>query len=221
VIRRLAATFAIGTFLVIVMAAPAGAATQVGETFVPVPPDYVSGGSGVTDLQSGSPAGQYVVPFAGTITSWSFDAPATGVPKLKFKVARSTGGNGFLIVGEDGPRSPTAGVLNTYATQIPVEAGDLIGEYRVSSGLFARTDSAYSVRTLLGDPASGSSPTFDPPGGGLQLDLSATLEPLPAAAIAPAAAATGQRAVALKRCKHKRSHKQRRKCRKKANRLPV
>jgi hypothetical protein len=212
-------TVAAGVALAFATVAPARAATQVGETFAPVAPSWVSGGSGVTDLQSGSPGGRYVVPFAGVITSWSFDAPAASVPTLKFKVARSTGGNEFVIVGEDGPRTPTAGVLNTFATQIPVQVGDLIGDYRVSGGLFARSDDNYSVQTLVGDPGPGEPAVFGAPGGGLQLDLSAMLEPVHAAM--PVSAATGQRAAALKRCKHKRSHKQRRKCRRKANRLPV
>jgi hypothetical protein len=201
--------------LAFAVVAPAGAATQIGETFVPVAPSWVSGGSGVTDLQSGSPGGRYVVPVSGVITSWSFDAPATSVPTLKFKVARSTGPNEFVIVGEDGPRTPAAGALNTFPAQIPVQAGDLIGDYRVSGGLFARSDDGYSVQTMAGDPAPGGSATFGESGAGLQLDLSATIEP-PAAA-----AATGQRAAALRRCKHKHSHKQRRKCRRKANRLPL
>jgi hypothetical protein len=206
----LVTTAAVLAFAVV---APAGAATQIGETFVPVAPSWVSGGSGVTDLQSGSPGGRYVVPFTGVITAWSFDAPATSVPTLKFKVARSAGPNEFVIVGEDGPRTITAGVLNTFPVQIPAQAGDLIGDYRVSGGLFARSDDGYSVQTMVGDPAPGGSATFGDSGAGLQLDLSATIE--------PPAAATGQRAAALKRCKHKRSHKQRRKCRRKANRLPV
>jgi hypothetical protein len=216
--RRLPVTIAVALAFAFAVATPAGAATQVGETFAPVAPSWVSGGSGITDLQSGSPDGQYVVPFTGVITSWSFEATATGAPTLTFKVARPAGGNDFVIVGEDGPRAPTAGVLNTFPTQIPVQAGDLIGDYRVTGGLFARSDGDYSVQTMAGDPAPGTNATFGAPGGGLQLDLSATLEP-PAAE--QRAAATGQRAAARKKCKKKRSHQQRKKCRKKANRLPL
>jgi hypothetical protein len=192
-------------------AAPAAAGTQVGATFDPT----TIGGSGITYLQVSSPGGQYTVPFTGVITSWSFQAPATTVPSLEFKVARHVAGNDFLIVGSDGPRDPVAGMLNTFPVTIPVHAGDVIGEYRVSSGVVQRAaGSDYLVQTMLADPAPGTTPTFDPPSMGTQLDLSANLEPL-------APTPTGQRAAALKKCKKKHSRKKRKKCRKKARLLPV
>jgi hypothetical protein len=70
-----------------------------------------------------------------------------------------------------------------------------------------------------GDPALGPRdfPTAGPPDA--RADLSANLEPTPAppAATGP----TGERAAALKKCKKKHSAKARKKCKRKARRLPV
>src|SRR5215207_9112712 len=123
----------LATFLIFLpIAGSANAATQVGETFVP----SVIGGSGITAFQSVSPSSKYTVPATGVLTSWSFQAAGSQVPQLKFKVGRGTGANQFTIVGEDGPRTPLAGQLNTFPVSIPVAAGDVIGTYRASSGLF-------------------------------------------------------------------------------------
>jgi glucose/arabinose dehydrogenase len=79
------------------------------------------------------------------------------------------------------------------------------------------------VATFAGDvyrlePASGDfpclpqNPAEPPPGGGASPEL-----PIAPHAIAP----TGERAAALKKCKRKNSKKARKRCRKKAHRLPV
>ena len=65
--------------------ASATAATQIGQTF-----NATGGGPGpgFTLLQSTSPLGQYAAPFAGVITSWSYQAAASSAPQLEFKAAR-------------------------------------------------------------------------------------------------------------------------------------
>jgi len=150
------------------------ATVTIGETFVP---DSVSGGSGVTYLQSGSPGGKYAVPYSGVITSWSYQAAAISVPTLKFKVGRAAGGSDFLIVGSDDPRTPTASTLSTFPTQIPVQPGDVIGHYKVAGGFFFRTAPGYSAVFGNGDPAAGTNFTSTGLSPDTQLDLSATLEP--------------------------------------------
>jgi hypothetical protein len=149
---------------------PAGAATQIGQTFTPNVCD-----DGSTFLQSGSPGGQYAAPFAGVITSWSFQAPASP-PQLKFKVARPAGGNDFTIVGEEGPRTPSASSLNTYPARIAVQAGDVIGFSNFTSGACERAVPGYTLHRIIGDVPPGTTATFNPLSG-LQLDVSATLEP--------------------------------------------
>jgi hypothetical protein len=153
--------------------ASASAATQIGQTFEPN-----AGQSGFTHLQTGSPGGQYAAPFAGVITSWSHRAHPSqlSVPELKFKVARPAGGNNYMIVGEEGPRTPTAGMLNTYPARISVEAGDVIGFYQ-EMGAATRSESGYATQSISGDAPPGSTATFGAPETPRQLDVSATLEP--------------------------------------------
>jgi hypothetical protein len=76
------------------------------------------------------------------ITSWSFQA-AGAPPQLKFKVGRFAGGNNFTVIGENGLVTPAANILNSYFTQIPVRAGDIIGIYTETSGNCERSLSGY------------------------------------------------------------------------------
>jgi hypothetical protein len=129
----------------------ASAATQIGETFTPT---SGCGGEGGVALQTVSPAGQYAAPTAGVITSWSLQADAFP-PRLKLKVARPAGGNDFTIVGESEVQTTSANQLNTFPTQISVEAGDLIGEVRVGSGDCGRNEPGYFTQFLGQRSASG------------------------------------------------------------------
>src|SRR6266511_3420090 len=83
---------------------PAGAATQIGQTFAPV----TSCGAASTYLQTTSPGGQYAAPSPGVITAWSFQANATPPTQIKLKVARPAGGNLYTTVGESPPPTTTA-----------------------------------------------------------------------------------------------------------------
>jgi Ca2+-binding RTX toxin-like protein len=163
------------------MAVPsgAGAATQVGETFTPVPgnPNPCSGG--FTFIQSTSPNGQYVVPLAGVITSWSFAANASP-PSLKFKVGRSAGGNNFSIVGESAVKTPTPNQLNTYLESIAVQAGDLLGLYTSTTGDCVRAAAGYNYHFRMGDQLPGPPVPFvdasTAGAGPTQFDISALVE---------------------------------------------
>jgi len=151
---------------------PASAATQIGETFVPTG----TCGFDTVFLQSGAPGGQYVAPSAGVITSWSFQASASQVPELKFKVARHAGGDNFTIVGEEGPRTPAPSTLNTYPARISVQGEDVIGLSTVTTGRCVRGAPGYGFHSAGGDPAPGTSFPASAASGG-QLDVSASLEP--------------------------------------------
>jgi hypothetical protein len=170
--RGLTALAAAAGFLAVTGPSPAGAATQIGETFVP----NSFCGSDVTRLQSVSPGAQYAVPSAGVITSWSTQASGSPV-QLKFKVAHPEGGSSFTIIGESDLTSPAAGTFNTYSIRVPVRAGDLIGLYNMTSGECQRdTGSDYSIQYMLGDTPAQTTAVFDQ-GGNVQLDVSALLEP--------------------------------------------
>jgi hypothetical protein len=154
--------------------APAGAAVQIGETFAP------TGGcaTDATGLQSGSPNQQYAAPSAGVITSWSHRAPASPAP-LKLKIGRPGGGDVFTIVGESGFETPAPNSLNTFGTQIPVQAGDVIGLYFAPGAMTVachRPAGGYANHYLPGDQPPGTTASFIPESG-TQFDLSAVLEP--------------------------------------------
>jgi Ca2+-binding RTX toxin-like protein len=150
----------------------------IGQTFTPTTVCFTN----QTLLQTTSPGAQYEAPFAGVITSWSYQAAASvaDLPQLKFKVARRAGGNDFTIIGESRVMTPVAGTLNTYPAQIPVQAGDLIGFYvNVGPGnrLCARAPApGYRIHILFADPAPGAGATFGLEPQAAQLDVSANLE---------------------------------------------
>jgi hypothetical protein len=151
--------------------ASAGAATQIGETFA-------QGGCSpnFTWLQGVSPQGRYAAPFAGVLTSWSFQTNASA-PQLKFKVGRPAGGNSFTIIGESGVQSTAPNALNTFPVQIPVEAGDVIGFYTVvGTAPCVRAGVGYNYFFASGDLPPGATAAFGSETN-QQLNIAATLEP--------------------------------------------
>lgn len=177
---------ALATAAFAVAPAGAGAATQIGQTFVPT----TDCSPGQTLLQSTSPAATpYEAPTDGVITKWSYRADnenAVGVDKLKFKVARPAPGAdltmnaAFTIIGESPLVDPVFNTLNSYSIRIPVQAGDRIGFYHDSGnspGLDCfRLDTNYGDHFKNGDLRPPTTTTFtqEPE---FQLNISAILEP--------------------------------------------
>ncbi len=172
------------------IAGPSGAsgATQIGETFVPT----FSCRDNVNFLQLTSSGAHNAAPNDGVITSWSFQAPATGSDLLKFKLGRPAVASGpgapgpypgastapFMVTGESGLVDPAPGVLNTYSVQIPAFAGDLIGFYwdTGNTAFCSNLRNGYVIRNHDGDVAPSTSAGFTQQSG-FQLDVSARLEP--------------------------------------------
>jgi hypothetical protein len=174
-LRRSICVTAIGALL----ALPAVAhGVTIGETFTPT----LGGSQGLTNLQSTSPGGQYAAPSAGVITSWSFQAgPAQGKPDtLKLKVGRPLGNNIFTTVGESAPAVLQADALNTFPTQIPVQAGDVLGFYFTADGNgqaeTGRAVAGYALHYFSGDPPPGTPASYIPFGPATQLNIAANLE---------------------------------------------
>jgi hypothetical protein len=162
------------------LAIPASAtgATPIGTTF---PGSDLSCGSDATVLQSTSPSGgSYAAPFAGVITSWSFQ-PGTFVPtSLKLKVGRSAGGDSFAIVGESPSKIPALGPNSYTDVRISVQPGDVIGFYAGpgSPGECGKSDSSFEAHAFQpGDHLPGSPPLEYNDIPGFQLSISAILEP--------------------------------------------
>jgi hypothetical protein len=162
------------TAMVAAVPSPAGAATQIGETFAPPAPPC--GGPG-TWLQSGSPNGQYATPFPGVITSWSYQA-GSAAGQLKLKVVRAVGVDTFFIVGESALETSVPNTVNTYGTQISVAAGDMLG-LRLTQPLGCRRPAAstYLMNSTFEDAPPGDTLMTGPTSSGFQLDASAFLEP--------------------------------------------
>jgi len=150
----------------------ASAATQIGEVFTP------TAGCSATfmDFQSVSPQDQYVVPFDGVITSWSFQASANP-PQQKVKFFRPVAGNDFTVVGDSALETPAPSTLSSFSTRISVKAGDLLGRYVATNGDCVRNATGYTTRALSGSDASpGTTATFSVVGSSVQIDIAATLE---------------------------------------------
>ena len=231
------------TALIAIAAAPASASasTQIGQT---INPAGSACNQNISWFQGVSTNNQFVVPVDGVITSWSF-LGGTSVPsQMKLKLA-TVGVTTLNVVAQSDSQIPLANQLNTFTSHVPAHAGEVIGFYFPSPNLVpcaANPAPGYTADFVSGDVAPGTNNagfTADP---NSHLDLSATLEPdadkdgfgdetqdqcpTNAATQGPCpTSATGQRAAALKKCKkkHKKNHnaKQFKKCKKKANRLPV
>jgi hypothetical protein len=220
----------------LLFAAPgtAGAATTLGETFVP--PDSF-GSQSVLGLQAQSPGNAYIVPGPGVITSWSFQASFGDVPQgLKLKIGRPAGGANYTIVGESSPKNPVSNQLNTDVS-IPVQSGDVLGLWpgtAVPNAHFFRTvriDTGFAGVEHEGDLAPGDTDAFSGLSGE-QFDVSATLEPdadhdgfgdetqdqCPSSASTQGACAASSHKCKKKKKHHRAAEAKKKKCKKKKRR---
>lgn len=146
-------------------ASPAAAAVTIGQIG---PPPMGSGacGNGLDLIQptvsSGNP---YVVPNIGGVTSWKVTSWTTlgggGPEQRTLKVFRKIAEpDTYEVVAHDGPRALTPGGTagNTFATALPVRAGDVLGLHMTTIGQCAIdvTDSFLLATTDLGDGQSAS-----------------------------------------------------------------
>jgi hypothetical protein len=162
--RALLAVGAIGLFGA--LTSPAFAASTVGHTLTP----EGMCSAGFTVLQS-----QYSAPSDGVITRWDYQAGASNVPQLKFKVGRLVSGDTYSVVGESGVVTPQASTLNHNLVRIPVKAGDLLGFSTVTTGGCDQPNPDFTELATMGDIAPGAQANFSP--AGYEMDVSASLEP--------------------------------------------
>jgi len=72
-----------------------------------------------------APGAQVTVPFDGTLTRWrTLDGKAGA---FRVRVLRPDGAGEYVLSGASSPETPTGPGIDTFATSIPVKAGDLIG----------------------------------------------------------------------------------------------
>jgi len=212
----------------------AGAATIIGQTFAPAA--VCSSGTGW--VQDGTPS--EVIPSDGVITSFSAGTELMVSGQTELLVLSHVSGTTYHVEAKSDPGAMTGTIplVQSFPTRISVHAGELIGAF----GLVCDTAlPGSSFHTFYGaDPAVGTDqafPTYNGPDFGA--NLSAKLEPDadcdglgdetqdPAVTTCPkppasaSSQATGQRSAALKKCKKKHSARARRRCRQKANLLPL
>jgi hypothetical protein len=218
--RRFGLAVILVTAAGVALAASAQAATVIGQTGAPT---ACSGGGYGGQVQLSTPAGlSYTVPFDGTITSWSAATDTSGL-QTKLLILQPVSGTTFHVVAKSEFSTFTSTGVQTFPAQIPVQAGQVIGDF--GQLCYIVTGNASNVLGSFGgpEPAIGTDQSF--PGGppGNAGDLSATVEPI--ASTPTASTPTGQRDAAIKKCKkkHKKNHnkKQFKKCKKKAKKLPV
>jgi hypothetical protein len=154
-----------------------GAVAEIAAAQVPAP--ISSGGFGV---QIAEAAGTYAVPPGyDTITAWTHSAGTTpGV--LTFKVYRPTGAlHEFLVVGSDA-QTVSAGSVQSFPVQIPVQAGDRIGLSSDDVELAYETfDAGDQIGFYGADFPTGTTRATDgDPFPEFKLDVAATLTSTPA-----------------------------------------
>lgn len=126
----------------------------------------------------------YVIPVTGTLTSWSHIAKILAGQKMKLKVFRQVAGLAYTVVGQDVPRDLNSGALNTFATNIPVQAGDVLGMTTLTSGTGCGFGPATETDLYkTGDAPNGTPVTFETLSVVSRLNISAVIEPAPGATI--------------------------------------
>lgn len=171
-------------FALVLVAAPAKAAVTLGQTSS-TGTTCTSGVPAYTLVQSGAASNAYTVPLGNwVITSWSHNGMANTGQLVKLKVFRPTADPlKFTVVGQSSVRPIVAG-LQSFATRVPVTAGDVLGMVRTTTGelrcLFATASAQDKVSDdPTSDTAVGAQETFLAPNGSTRLNLSAVLEPDP------------------------------------------
>src|SRR5215210_4031737 len=109
-LRRAACTAAV---LLFAGASPAAASVTIGQ-LAPGTPMGFADPSGTLDVAQPTPTSgnSYAAPGLGTITSWSHNAAAFAGQTMTFKVFRQVTGSTYTVIGHDGPRSLTGGMVN-------------------------------------------------------------------------------------------------------------
>jgi hypothetical protein len=129
----------------------------------------------------------YAVPSYGTaITSWSTNAANAPGQQLGLKVFRLVSGSTYRVIAHDGPHGLSGG-LNTFAVNIAVMPGDLIGLDNVATGVFTVCDFSDPAfvnptdrnRNHIGDVPDGGTQSFPPPGGSVShTNVRAVVKPI-------------------------------------------
>jgi hypothetical protein len=127
-------------------ATPAGASIPLGQ--VPALPTGDCGADFDFVQQTVAAGTSYIAPEAGRITSWSTNAGVGAGPGQQYtmKVFRQLAGSSYSVVGHDGPRTLVESGLSTFASNVPVKAGDQLGIHVTTAGT-----NCIALTSLAGD----------------------------------------------------------------------
>jgi hypothetical protein len=119
-------------------------------------------------------------PSSGVITQWKTIVALAELPPgaitESMTVLRPAGGAQFTVVGQSTPGAVANG-LNTFATRIPVQAGDHLGLAGTFAPLYCRTElPGDAMGVFKGVLAPGATTPFET-AGGYRVPVSAVIEP--------------------------------------------
>jgi hypothetical protein len=154
--------------------ASAQAATVIGQT---APPNDCSGSNFGGQVQRSATGVSYTVPFDGTITSWSAPSDELGA-QTKLLILEPVSGTTFNVVAKSDFGTFTTTGVQTFLAQIPVHAGQVIGDFGQLCGFDAAGSPGDQFDIFEGpEPATGANQDFPGPSSmGSRVDLSATVE---------------------------------------------
>lgn len=118
-------------------------------------------------------------PVSGAIVRWRVQG-AVGGP-FYLRVLRPNGKGAFEAAGKSAPATPTGTGLQTFETNLKIQAGDLIGidPTSPSDEIGVKTESGASYASIFPSPFEG---TINPPSktfAGEEIELSAEVQPAP------------------------------------------
>jgi hypothetical protein len=131
-------------------------------------------------VQKSSTGPSYVVPAAGTVTSWSFSAGQAGTNTEALAILRPTGGDNYTIVAITAPQTIAAATTGTFPVGIPVDAGDLIGLWTgaANGGKCGLTTVAGTVGGVSSfAPVAGAAVVLPPVDASMILNMSVNFVP--------------------------------------------
>lgn len=161
--RKIVGITFLATLSLAASAAQASASVTIGQ--VVQAPEGCAPNNDWAQLSVGS-GPSYVAPGNGSITSWSHPAGAGAGQTMTMKIWRQVvAGTTYKAVGHDGPRALAPNALNTFATSIPVQPGDVLGFHTGAVPPAACLSGLTPGDTLLGrlgDAADGAPADFGP-----------------------------------------------------------
>jgi hypothetical protein len=181
--RTRAASAFVSAVAAAAFAAPASAATVIGETPGAGDTKYECSPMEGTQTASGPGASSYTVPIDGVISSFRhLGAPAPlADQRVRLKVWQPAAEPvQFKVVGASDIESVEPGALNDYEARVPVSAGDMLGLATLTSSMQCAFDGVAGDQgswTDRQDTLVNSSAYLPIPANGFRFNIEATVEP--------------------------------------------